>query len=116
LLAVGVVIAALAASSASAGSWSNYAGPNATFYNYGGLWTASTGYNNWTDNRVYRPTGHPFYLSYENGSGFHYSTDNYYSNPFEWPPGGYSKLYCTWDYPNDPFYSSVYPVTCQKFI
>jgi len=74
---VAVVTAlALAVSVSGAAAWSNYFGPG-TMYASAGSDIAVSGWNNWTNNRVYRPLNYNFYLGYfTNESGFHYSTDN----------------------------------------
>jgi len=112
----GVIVAvvtalALAVSVSGAAAWSNYFGPG-TMYASAGSDIAVSGWNNWTNNRVYRPLNYNFYLGYfTNGSGFHYSTDNAGDNPFYWPAYGYNYLICGWDW--NGTYSSVNPVTCQ---
>ena len=75
------------------------------------MWWAYSGSNYWTNNRVYRPLGYHFWLSYDNGTP-HGSTTNATENPFYFPAYGYSFLGCFWDYAWDSE-SSVYPVTCQ---
>ena len=96
--------------SASAG-WSTY---------FSGTMTQSTptpwtGFNYWSNNRVYRPLGHPFQLGYQYGSNFHISAENTGSNPFYWPSYGYNKSFCMWDYWHD-ITPTVSPVTCQAFV
>jgi hypothetical protein len=97
------------APSATAG-WSTYFSGTMTQSNN----SKETGFNNWTNNRVYRPQGHPFILGYENPN-FHYSAENYNTNPFYFPSFGYNKSFCMWAYWDD-LSPSVSPVTCQVFI
>lgn len=108
----GAVLALALVPIASAGSWSTYWGPG-TFMKSPPTTGATSGYNYWTSQRVYRPTGHPFYLYYNNGSA-HYSTDNSTDNPFVWTASGYNLVGCFWDYQIDSS-SSVSPVTCEAY-
>jgi hypothetical protein len=76
---------------------------------------AHTGSNYWTNNRVWRPTGHPFVLGYYYGSNFHQSTENSSSNPFYFPSFGYNFSFCEWANWDD-LSGSVSPVTCEAYI
>lgn len=106
------IIGVLAVASSAGAGWSNYFGPaTMTHSNY----NPHTGTNYWTNNRVYRPQGHPFVLAYWNTGTFHYSTENYNDNPFYFPSYGYNTSYCTWYYWDD-LSPNVSPVTCQVFI
>jgi hypothetical protein len=109
---IGAWLIALALPVGSQAGWSNYFG-TATFYR-----TTSTdsGWNYWTNNRVYRPTGHPFYLAYENTS-LHYSATNTDTNPITFASYGYNHSYCAWNWLawSDPA-TSVSNVTCQVYI
>lgn len=63
----GVIVAvaatlALAVSVSGAAAWSNYFGPG-TMYASAGSDIAVSGWNNWTNNRVYRPLNYNFYLA-----------------------------------------------------
>ena len=107
-----VVLALLLVPLAAAGSWTTYWGPG-TFIKPSTT-SATSGYNYWTSQRVYRPTGHPFYLYYYNGSS-HYSTDNSTDNPFSWTASGYNFVGCFWDYGIDGSSSSISPVTCEAY-
>ncbi len=101
----------------AAATWSSYVGPSATFRqpSLGGPTQGNTGWNYWTDNRVYRPTPHPFYLDYFNTGSYHVSATNWDTNPFYFAPFGYSYVGCHWVYSSDGS-STLYPVTCQVFI
>jgi hypothetical protein len=109
-----VAFAALALPAAADAEWRNYVGPEATFSQFGRT-SGTSGYNYWTGNRVWRPIGHPFYLYHCNSSGCHYSASNSGSNPFSFPPYGYSYLGCVWEYYFDNALT-VYPVTCQGYV
>lgn len=112
-IAVALVACAFTIPAIAEAAWSSYF-PTGTFYAVGGPQGAVSGFNYWTDNRVYRPTPHPFWLGYNNGT-YHYSTDNWSTNPFYFAPSGYSAIDCEWDYTIDGGVSSLYPVTCQGF-
>jgi hypothetical protein len=99
------------ASGASAGSWSNYFGPGTMTHDNN---SKETGFNYWTNNRVWRNPGHPFILGYENPN-FHYSVENSTDNPFVFPSYGYNKSFCMWAYWDD-LSPTVSPVTCQVYI
>jgi hypothetical protein len=105
------LIALAVASSAGAGAWTTYFGP-ATMYQ--STPSPQTGSNYWTNNRVYRPLGHPFILGYKYGSSFHYSTENSGDNPFYFPSFGYNYSFCMWAYWDD-LSPTVSPVTCQAY-
>jgi hypothetical protein len=114
-----VLIAALAllvVSPPAAAQWPSYAGPNATFYNYwwGNYYYEVSGWNYWTSNRVYRPIGHPFHLTWC-GLDYqcHTSVTNSGTNPFYHNAYGYNSVMCTWNYWED-WALDVYPVTCQS--
>lgn len=111
-----VVLAALTAPAAQA-EWRDYVGPSATFRQQflGGPNGGVSGSNYWTNNRVYRPTPHPFYLDYWNDAGYFPSTTNWGTNPFYFTPSGYGTLGCFWEYYNDSA-QTLYPVTCQGFV
>ena len=100
------------ASSAIAGSWSTYFGPGivyqSNYVHYSGSWY-------WTNNRVYRPIGHPFQLAYwPSGGNLHWSVNNSSDNPFYFPSYGYNNSACAWAYWQD-LSGSVSPVTCQVY-
>jgi hypothetical protein len=115
LLVASVVMASvvLAMSPSAAAQWPSYFGPG-TFYQYPyGQNSAASGWNYWTNNRVYRPLGHPFQLAWTTGGGNdHWSASNSWDNPFYFPAYGYNALFCRWRYWEDGA-PSIYPVTCQ---
>jgi hypothetical protein len=114
MIALVVAAFALAAPSTAAAGWSDYFGPSGTFTQVGPT-SAQSGWNYWTNNRVYRPTPHPFYLAYSTDPGnVHWSTTNWDTNPFYFGASGYSRINCLWEYYNDGSYS-IYPVTCQGY-
>jgi hypothetical protein len=100
-----------------ASAWTNYtsnpSGP-VTFRQpfLGGPYQDFSGWNYWTNNRVWRNPGHPFYLGHNNSSGYYFSNTNWNTNPFYFTPSGYSQLTCVWEYWND-ISNELYPVTCQ---
>lgn len=99
-------LSALAATS-SAFAWSNYFGPGTLSASDN---TRNSGYNYWTNNRVWKPASSGFGLYYHNSSGDVGFKTNSTDNPFTHNGGGfgYSQAYC--------FYldsGSVNPVTCQ---
>ena len=109
-----VLMVALAAPAFAHAAWSNYVGPEATFYQTGPT-GGSSGWNYHTNNRVWRNPGHPFQLVYQPAGGsLHWSTSNWGSNPFEWPAYGYNWVGCVWNNGSDPSWS-IFPVTCQGF-
>lgn len=111
VVTLAAIVALAIASSAGAGAWTTYFGPATMVQsNY----TQHTGTNYWTNNRVYRPQGHPFTLAYWNTGTFHWSTENWTDNPFYFPSYGYNTSYCTWQYQDD-LSPSVSPVTCQAY-
>jgi hypothetical protein len=115
LLVVAALVAILVVPAVARAGWNNYAGgPNAV-YDKTKTTGGTSGWNNWTNNRVYRPTGHPFYLDYTNGSGYHVSAHNSSTNPFYFAPSGYSAVGCWWAY-SDDLSPTVYPVSPQVFI
>ena len=111
LLVLTLLIAAgLVVSSSASAAWSTYFGPalmNSSNY------VQHTGWNYWTNNRVYRNTGHPFVLAWEQ-TYIHYSTENTGDNPFYYPSYGYNRSYCEWAYWHD-LSGYVSPVTCQAY-
>lgn len=74
---------------AASASWSTYFGTGTmcTACNY------NTGYNYWTNNRIYRPVGYAIYLFYYT-TAFHYSATNSGSNPFYFASYGYNFSGC----------------------
>lgn len=111
------VVTALLTSATPAGAWANYTsnptGPVTFRQPYlGPPYQALSGWNNWTNNRVWRNPGHPFYLGHGNSSGNYFSGTNWDTNPFYFDPDGYSRLTCVWEYWND-ISNTLYPVTCQ---
>jgi hypothetical protein len=106
------IISVLAVASSAGAGWSNYFGPATMTQSTPTPWT---GFNYWSNNRVYRPLGHPFQLGYQYGSNFHISAENTGSNPFYWPSYGYNQSFCMWDYWHD-ITPTVSPVTCQAFV
>jgi hypothetical protein len=110
-LCTAVILAAFAPL-ANAG-WPSYFGP-ASMGGCGSCYiSASTGYNNWTNNRVYRPIGYTFQLGYDNGTA-HWSTGNSSSNPFYFPSYGYNYSWCWLGFGDQD--KTVNPVTCQTYI
>jgi hypothetical protein len=59
-------------------------------------------------NRVWRPAGNNFYLSYTDGNGSVWGVQNAGSNPFTMGPYGYGYAVC-----QNIAQHPVYPVTCQ---
>jgi hypothetical protein len=111
----GAALAAGYVPAASAGSWQNYYGTGTMHAGLGSN-VGTSGYNSWTGNRVYRPTGNNFHLDYDDGS-YHYSGDNSTTQPFSWEPYGYSYIGCIWDPTSQEVSSSapLSPVTCQGY-
>jgi hypothetical protein len=89
--------------------WTTYYGPASMGGGCGScVISAASGYDNNTNNRVYRPLGVPFELGYDNGSP-HWSTSNSTDNPFYWPAYGYNYVWCTDDG------GQTSPVTCERY-
>lgn len=109
-----VVALALCLVPVAAAGWSTYWGPGTFRQPPNSPQSATSGFNNWTDQLVMRPTGHPFYLWYYDGSS-HYSTDNSSSDPFYWGAYGYNQVGCFWDYSLDGS-STVSSVQCEDYI
>ena len=111
-----MAVAATSAGPAAAGDWYTYFGPGGTMRQQylGGPNGAATGYAYWTNNVVYRPLGHPFYLSYYVNGELHSSQTNWDQNPFFFGAYGYNALGCQWEYWNDGS-STLSPVTCQGY-
>jgi hypothetical protein len=111
------VIASLAIpSSASAYIWKDYFGPSGTMTQEPGNDYIYGTWNNWLNNRVYRPKGHIFVLGYWHTDGTYVlSTQNSSDNPFYFPgPYGYTQPSCGWNHYNDSTYA-LYPVTCESY-
>jgi hypothetical protein len=71
-----------------------------------------SGTNYWTNNRIYRPSGHPVQLAYTKSSTWWWSSTGY-TNPFYFTQyHGYSQLWCEWMWWEDNVYR-ISPVTCQ---
>jgi hypothetical protein len=117
LVLISAIVAALALAlvPVAGAGWTAYWGPGTFRQPPNGPQGATSGFNYWTSQEVYRPTGHPFYLWYYDGSN-HYSTDNSTSNPFVWGAYGYNQVGCFWDYTLDTGTSSLSPVTCEDYI
>jgi hypothetical protein len=115
-IALIAVTSVLAIGTSTASAWYTYFGPEGTFYQayLGGPTLAVTsGWNYHTNNRVYRPSGHPFVLWYmPDDWNPHWSTTNWSTNPFYFGAYGYNRVGCDWEYYNDGS-TGVYPVTCQ---
>jgi hypothetical protein len=99
---------------ASAAQWYNYWG-SGTMTQNPLVVEGHSGWNYWTNNRVYRPYAHPFYLMYVGTNGVpHGSADNSTNNPFYFPAYGYNRIWCVWDIQYD-YTPSISPVTCQGY-
>jgi hypothetical protein len=110
------ILATIIPAVATAG-WTTYFGPGTLYALSGSNYAGNEGYNYWTNQRVYRPLGHPFRLEwFHTDNIINYSDENSTSNPFYWAPTGYSRLQCSWMYQGDPGWSSIYPVTCEEYI
>lgn len=113
LLVLTVLAVAMAVSASASAGWGTYWGP--------GTFTAfmsspeTSGYAYYTNNRVYRPIGHPFYLFYHDTNLiYHWSADDYSTNPFYFASYGYNNSGCGWDSAKDGS-TTVSPVTCEAY-
>jgi hypothetical protein len=119
LVVVGASLFSLAVTASSSAAWQRY-NNSGNFFPTPSANHASTGYANWTDHRVYRSVTPPvvlhFHLEYCHTDGTcHWSASNAVDNPFYYTPGGYSKLWCYWDYWNDSGYLESYNPACQGY-
>jgi hypothetical protein len=113
LLVLTVLAVAMTVSASASAAWSTYFGP--------GTFTAfmaspeTAGYNNYTNNRVYRPIGHPFFLYYhDTNNNYHWSANDSATNPFYFASFGYNISGCGWNSGADGS-TTVSPVTCEAF-